>query len=113
MCEGNCANNGGKWITPTRRTAIYERDHYSCSYCNKTIINQSYLTLDHVLSQELGGTNGSRNLVTACKACNSTKGSKSIRMFFKWLRYQGVDTDKISKRVRRRTRRKLNGSFRI
>ena len=90
----NIANNGGKWITPTRRKAIYIRDELTCVYCNKGIEDGIIFTLDHLIPQDLGGGNESTNLVTCCKSCNSTKGSKSLKDFMTWLRDSGVDTDK-------------------
>lgn len=111
--NGNIANNGGKWITPARRRAIYIRDDLRCVYCEQGIEDGIVFTLDHLTSQDLGGTNESRNLVTCCKSCNSAKGGKSIRGFFTWLRGKGIDTDKIKNRIRRNVNRKLKGSFRI
>jgi len=111
--NGNVANGGGKWITPIRRRAIYLRDNLSCTYCGAGIEDGIIFTLDHLVPQELGGTNGSKNLVTCCKSCNSSKGSKTIRQFFAWLRDSGIDTSKIASRIRRNTARKLKGAFKI
>ena len=111
--NGNVANNGGKWITPKRRRAIYLRDDLRCVYCGAGIEDGIVFNLDHLLPQELGGTNASDNLVTCCKSCNNSKGTKTIRQFFAYLRDKGVDTDKIGKRIRRNIKRKLKGNFRI
>ena len=113
MKKPNIANNGGKWITPARRRAIYVRDDLRCVYCTAGIEDGVVFTLDHLLPQELGGSNTTNNLVTCCKACNSQKGTKTIRQFFSWLRDKGVNTDKIKHRIQRNTKRKLKGSFRI
>jgi 5-methylcytosine-specific restriction endonuclease McrA len=104
----NIANNGGKWIRTLKRHAIYKRDNLKCIYCGNAPEN-SILTLDHIISQELGGDNSASNLVTCCKTCNSMKGSKTIRQFFIYLRDKGIDTDLIGKRIRRNTKRKLKG----
>lgn len=109
----NKANYGGKWIRPKKRRAIYERDDLRCVYCGHGIEDGIVFALDHLLPQELGGTNAVTNLVTCCKACNSAKGNKTVRQFFAYLRDGGVDTDKIGNRIRRNTRRKLKGNFRI
>jgi len=103
----NVANNGGKWIRKEKRRAIYLRDGLRCTYCGKGIEDEIQLTLDHVLPQELGGSNSEKNLVTACKCCNSAKGSKSIGKFFKYLEARGVEIQEIKKRIRRQTSRKL------
>jgi hypothetical protein len=36
------------------------------------------LTIDHVFPVALGGTNDVGNLVTACRACNLTKGARPL-----------------------------------
>lgn len=109
MANGNCANNGGKWIRPEKRHAIYERDHFACVYCGKSIFDHEglTLTLDHVRPQELGGTNDATNLVTACKTCNSTKGRKSMSGFLAFLERQGISSDGVARRVKNATKRKI------
>jgi 5-methylcytosine-specific restriction endonuclease McrA len=107
MC--NCANSGGKWIAPKKRKAIYIRDDLACVYCKDDINDGIEFTLDHVIPQELGGSNAATNLVTACKKCNSQKQNKSLSQFMKYLEKKGIDTKKVKNRVRRNTRRKLKG----
>ncbi|MCK5606400.1 HNH endonuclease [Candidatus Pacearchaeota archaeon] len=106
----NVASAGGKWILPKKRNAIYRRDEFTCVYCGRGKRDGVLLTIDHLLPQALGGTNRAKNLVTACRSCNAKKGKKSLRQFFSWLRKLGIDTDKISLRIRRTTARKLNGT---
>lgn len=108
----NRADNGGAWITPERRQAIYERDNFKCLYCDD-LVEFKNRTIDHIKPQTSGGKHNSDNLGLCCRSCNSIKGRKTIRQFFKWLRFHGFDTNKIYKRIRRRTRRKLNKKFRI
>ena len=108
MCEGNVANNGGKWITQKRRYAIYLRDEHSCVYCGMNITKLIDYTLDHRVPQDLGGGNETTNLVTACKCCNSVKGTKSVSEFLRWLAAEkGVDVEDTRKRIRRNIKRKL------
>ena len=111
--NSNQANSGGKWITPKRRKAIYVRDDLQCIYCGDGIEDGIAFTIDHLIPSELGGSNGTKNLVTCCKSCNSAKGSKTIRQFFSYLRDRGVDTDKIAKRICRNIKRKLSIRTRI
>jgi len=109
---GNCANNGGKWIRPEKRRAIYLRDKLTCTYCGRDLMgDMKNTTLDHVTPQEFGGTNHESNLVLACKTCNSVKGSKSKGEFLSSLEKRGIDTSDIANRIRRRTRRKLKGYY--
>jgi 5-methylcytosine-specific restriction endonuclease McrA len=103
----NCAASGGKWIRPNKRMAIYVRDGLRCVYCGQNVENTA-LTLDHVVPQWLGGTNDAANLVTACRCCNSSKGTLSIRGFMAFLRAKGVDTAAIPRRIRRLTNKALN-----
>lgn len=105
--NGNKANNGGKWIRPEKRRAIYVRDDLACVYCGKHIDDGIELTLDHLLPQELGGSNDEKNLVTACKQCNSCKGTKTLSQFVSYLKHRNVDTDLMKKRIRRNLSRKL------
>lgn len=103
----NAADKGGKWIRKEKRRAIYLRDGLRCSYCGRGIEDDIQLTLDHLLPQELGGSNSAENLVTACKSCNSAKGSKSLGKFIVYLENRGVRTEEIRPRIRKQIRRKL------
>lgn len=103
----NKANNGGKWIRPEKRRAIYVRDNLACVYCGKHIDEGIELTLDHVHPTELGGSNEAENLVTCCKQCNSAKGKKTIRQFLAYLRSKGVNVDRLAAKIRNHVARKI------
>lgn len=47
-----------------------------CAYC---LVEQplTQLTRDHIIPSSRGGTNAADNLVLACTACNSAKGSRT------------------------------------
>lgn len=77
MCERSDNWQGSKWIRKDKRLSIYRRDHGRCVYCE----SQAYLTLDHLTPVAKGGTNKATNLVTACRACNLSKGTKSWREY--------------------------------
>lgn len=68
----------GRWIRPERRLAIYLRDHFMCQYCGRDLHSApaSEVTLDHLIPRSQGGNNRNENLVTACRRCNSARGSK-------------------------------------
>lgn len=92
--------NGGKWIRPERRLAIYLRDDFRCLYCLKDLrdATPTDLTLDHLKCRVDGGTNHESNLVTACRSCNSARGDLPLS------RFAGKDTVAM---VRRNTKRAL------
>ena len=100
--------NGSKWCRPETRLAIYHRDGFCCAYCGAGAEQGVTLTLDHVVAVELGGTNASTNLVTACFSCNSSKQDKTTREWFVALRDRGIDTSKVGPRIRRLTARELD-----
>ena len=72
---------GMNWITPHKRLAIYLRDGLACCYCGQAIEDGVKLTLDHLRPHTSGGANSETNLVTCCHACNSSRGSRSWKLF--------------------------------
>jgi 5-methylcytosine-specific restriction endonuclease McrA len=62
-------------VTLTRR-AIFRRDHFTCQYCG---IQSNHLTIDHVAPRYRGGAHTWQNVVSACPACNRTKGGKTLK----------------------------------
>lgn len=59
---------------PDRRERIFRRDDFRCVYCAQQLPAE-LLTVDHVEPRMRGGDNSEGNLVTACRACNTRKGS--------------------------------------
>jgi len=88
--------NGMKWIRHSRRCAIYARDGFACVWC----LAVGALTLDHFLARSRGGTNESKNLLTSCLRCNSSRKDASPRKWFATLRARGVDTNATARRVK-------------
>jgi hypothetical protein len=58
----------------TLRDRVFARDAYRCVYCGNPFPAEQ-LSLDHVQPRMRGGDNSEGNLVTACRACNTRKGS--------------------------------------
>lgn len=59
------------------RLAVLARDGYVCAYCG-----QDANTVDHIISIKSGGDPLSlENCVSACRRCNSSKGSRSQAVF--------------------------------
>ncbi|MCE9499736.1 MAG: HNH endonuclease [Leptospira sp.] len=69
------------------RQNILIRDNHTCSYCAKQL-SASKLTLDHIIpksrwaeiqkDRKATDFNSWENIVTACKECNTKKGSKLL-----------------------------------
>ena len=62
------------------RERIFARDAHRCVYCGG-IFPPEQLSLDHVQPRLRGGDNSGGNLVTACHACNTRKGSLAAWAF--------------------------------
>ena len=74
--------NGARWIRRERRLAIYLRDGLACVYCGSGLEDEGVtLSLDHIVPVSQGGDNGSRNLVTCCRKCNSVRGDRPLDAF--------------------------------
>jgi 5-methylcytosine-specific restriction endonuclease McrA len=58
-----------KGVNLTRQN-IFKRDGYSCQYCG----TKSDLTIDHVVPKAKGGKTIWKNIVAACRRCNTIKG---------------------------------------
>lgn len=58
----------------TRRTAVFERDDYTCQYCGARGVQ---LQCDHIIPFSRGGPHDLGNLTTACKPCNQSKRAKT------------------------------------
>ena len=58
------------------RRNVYQRDGYTCQYCGQKKPARE-LSYDHVVPRSAGGRTDWRNIVTACKACNSRKDAQT------------------------------------
>ncbi len=65
---------------PSLRERVLARDAYRCVYCGQ-LYTADELTLDHVEPRLRGGDHSEGNLVTACRACNTRKGSQPAWAF--------------------------------
>ena len=101
-------NQGSKWISETKRAAIYQMDGMRCAFCNCAVARQingrnapTTATLDHVVACESldRPDNRATNLVTACMSCNSAKSDLSLKAFAAYLNARGVDTKGLTVRI--------------
>lgn len=75
-------NQGQNWITQKKRLAIYLRDGFCCAYCGKGVEKDIVLTLDHLVPYSKGGAIvDPKNLITACRSCNSARGNRPLKAF--------------------------------
>lgn len=100
---------GMNWCRLSTRLAIYHRDGFACVYCGTGAEGIGHgITLDHVVANELGGSNDPSNLVTCCRSCNSSKQDLPQRKWLANLRKRGMDAATIGARVRRQVKRPLD-----
>ena len=64
-----------KKASVTRRN-IFKRDKNTCQYCGDSV-NYNTGSIDHVLPRSRGGRYSWKNLTTACKSCNHSKGNRT------------------------------------
>jgi hypothetical protein len=62
------------------RSDIFARDGYRCVYCG-LVHEPDDLSVDHVQPRIRGGDGSPGNLVTACRGCNTRKGSTPLAAF--------------------------------
>ncbi|GGR16528.1 HNH endonuclease [Deinococcus ruber] len=82
-------------ISATKRLRILQRDEFACFYCGRTLhLNypvdhqnfthpdlMDYAALDHLDPQRSGGSHHDDNLVACCRACNSSKGGRTLEAY--------------------------------
>lgn len=66
-----------KAISKRTRFEVFKRDKFSCQYCG-SMVPDVVLQIEHVIPVAHGGGNDILNLVAACEACNSGKGSRLL-----------------------------------
>ena len=54
---------------------ILKRDGYTCQYCGRN--SGERMTIDHVVPRSVGGKTIWENVVSACRSCNTRKGSRT------------------------------------
>ena len=99
MTERKKKNQGMNWIRQEKRLAIYIRDGLECAYCHSNI-EDTKLTLDHLIPYSEGGSNDQTNLVTCCHRCNSSRGTRDWRLFAESVaQYQNTSSSTIIEHI--------------
>jgi 5-methylcytosine-specific restriction endonuclease McrA len=68
-------------IPQSTRMRIFCRDLHQCQYCGA---RNRPLCVDHIFPERHGGSLSDENLITSCRPCNSSKGSKTGKALQKW-----------------------------
>ena len=63
-------------IPPLNNHELFRRDGYMCMYCG-TAHADGDLTRDHIIPISRGGRDVWSNVVSACRSCNTRKGSRT------------------------------------
>lgn len=69
-----------KKVSPKKRSAAFARTSGRCAYCG-TLLAEEEATVDHINPVSKGGCSSNANLVASCKACNSSKGARTLEEF--------------------------------
>lgn len=61
---------------------VFRRDKFKCRYCG---IDNTAMTVDHIITWESGGATHPDNLLTSCKKCNKKRGNLD---YGSWLQHK-------------------------
>jgi hypothetical protein len=70
------AIRGFNAVPPLNNRELFNRDKFICAFCGGDF-SPYRLTCDHILPMSRGGRDTWMNVVTACRACNQKKGSRT------------------------------------
>jgi 5-methylcytosine-specific restriction endonuclease McrA len=70
------AIKGFNQVPPLNNRELFNRDKFVCAFCSG-LFSPFKLTCDHILPMSRGGRDTWMNVVTACRACNQKKGSRT------------------------------------
>lgn len=74
-----------KPLTSEEGTNILKRDQFRCQYCGldgmANFENSLIMTVDFVIPRARKGKKDARNLVAACRPCNTLKGERAYSNF--------------------------------
>jgi 5-methylcytosine-specific restriction endonuclease McrA len=70
------AIKGFNQVPPLNNRELFNRDKFVCAFCGGDFSHYR-LTCDHIVPMSRGGRDSWMNVVTACRACNQKKGSRT------------------------------------
>jgi 5-methylcytosine-specific restriction endonuclease McrA len=74
--RGNNRTVRKPYTPPLHNSTLFRRDGNLCLYCGERF-TADHLSRDHVTPLSQGGSNGWKNVVTACKRCNNHKAGRT------------------------------------
>ena len=75
MIRGRHRGPFGRQTVGLSKYRLFTRDHHLCAYCGSQF-PESELTVEHILPVSRGGRHEWTNVVSACRSCNTRKGSR-------------------------------------
>nr|DAY67707.1 MAG TPA: Recombination endonuclease VII [Caudoviricetes sp.] len=76
-----------------KERGLLKKCNGKCAYCGKQLtLEASDTCVDHVIPIAKGGNNEDKNLVMACRRCNSSKGAKLLSEWKGMVRNENKET---------------------
>ena len=72
-------------INTNTNWAVYRRDNFCCRWCGN---DQVPLSVDHLITWEMGGPSIEENLVSSCRKCNNVRGNMPLEEWLKCAEYK-------------------------
>jgi hypothetical protein len=69
-----------------KKLGVFMKYKGRCAYCGRELNDENY-TIDRLVPGTAGGTYEFENCMPACKSCNSSKGSKTLEEYRKYLNW--------------------------
>ncbi len=76
MIRGHHRLPAGPHFVGLNKYRLFARDRHVCGYCGRHC-DERELTIEHIRPVSRGGRHDWTNVVTACRSCNSRKGSRT------------------------------------
>ncbi len=74
--RGSVPSRAWRVVPTLTNPKLFSRDRHICAYCGQTF-GFDDLTREHILPSSRGGQDTWMNCISACKACNGRKGSRT------------------------------------
>ncbi|MEX8520510.1 MAG: HNH endonuclease [Leptothrix sp. (in: b-proteobacteria)] len=75
--RGSVPSRAWRQVPALANPKLFARDRYVCAYCGVDVAHDD-LTREHIVPTSRGGQDSWMNCITACRSCNSRKGSRLL-----------------------------------